>query len=242
MKILLMLRDDFYDANPKFIEEANQLGEVKILYTDHGIDKDQLITEVKDVEIIAVAVVKIDREVIDAAPKLKYIIKYGAGYDNIDVNYADQKGISVTNASGVNAQSAADLAFGLMLSAARNIPNKDREIKSQKWELSMGYEIYRKKLGIIGFGAIAKALAKRAAGFDMDILIYTHHKDEEAAKYLNAAFVEKEDIFTLSDFIIIATSLNENNRYIVNKHTLNLMKPTAFTSISHVARSLKRKI
>lgn len=195
MKILMMLRDAFYQANPKLIQEAKQLGEVKILYTDNGIDKEVLKMEVSDVDVIMVTVVKVDKDVIDAAPKLKYIIKYGAGYDNIDVEYAYQKGISVSNAPGKNAHSAADHAFGLMLSAARNIPLKDREMKSGHWELSMGYEIYQKKLGIIGFGSIAKALAKRAAVFDMETLVFTHFKDDVAAEQLNVTFVEKEELF-----------------------------------------------
>ncbi len=223
-----MLRDAFYEANPKFIEDAKQLGEVKVLYTDHGIGKEELKREVKDVDIIIVAVVKIDSDVIEAAPHLKYIIKYGAGYDNIDVEYAYEKGIQVTNAPGVNAQSAADLAFGLMLSAARNIPKKDQEIKSGHWELSMGNEIYQKKLGIIGFGSIAKAIAKRAIGFDMETIVCTNYPDQPAADTLNVTFVEKDELFKTADYIIIATSLNEKNRHLINNETLSLMKSTAY--------------
>lgn len=228
MKILIMLRDAFYEANPQFLEDAKQLGEVKILYTDNGIAKEELKKEVKDVDIIIVAVVKIDSEVIKAAPHLKYIIKYGAGYDNIDVDYAHEKGILVSNAPGVNAQSAADLAFGLMLSAARNIPTKDKEIKSGHWELSMGNEIYQKKLGIIGFGSIAKAIAKRATGFEMDTVVYTNYPNQQAADTLNVRFVEKEELFQTADYIIIATSLNEKNKHLVNIETLSIMKPTAY--------------
>ncbi|WP_078550111.1 phosphoglycerate dehydrogenase [Litchfieldia alkalitelluris] len=228
MKILLMLRDAFYQANPKLIEDAKSMGEVRILYTDNGISKEELKNEVKDVDIIIVAVVKIDKDVIDAAPRLKYILKYGAGYDNIDVEYAYSKGIPVTNAPGVNAQSAADHAFGLMLSVARSIPKKDKEIKSGYWELSMGNEIYQKKLGIVGFGSIAKAIAKRATGFDMETIVYTNYPDEIAAERLNVTFVGKEKLFQESDYIIIATSLNDKNRHLINKSTLSLMKPTAY--------------
>lgn len=228
LKLLIMLKDAFYEANPKFIEDAKQLGEVKILYTDHGIEKEELKKEVKDVDIIVVAVVKIDSEVIEAAPYLKYIIKYGAGYDNIDVEYAYEKGILVTNAPGVNAQSAADLAFGLMLSTARNIPKKDQEIKSGHWELSMGNEIYQKKLGIIGFGSIAKAIAKRAIGFDMETIVYTNYPDQATAETLDIRFVDKEELFKTADYLIIATSLNEKNRHFINKETLRLMKSTAY--------------
>lgn len=228
MKLLLMLRDPFYEANPGLIESLKEFGEVKALYTDEGIDKETLKKEVESVDIILVAIVKIDKEIIDAAPKLKYILKYGAGYDNIDVSYANEKGIRVTNAPGVNAQSAADQGFGLMLAAAREIPRKDKEMKSGIWELSMGFEIYKKKLGIIGFGAIGQALARRAKGFDMITLAYGNYQNHEAAKELNTVFVDRERLFKEADFIIIATSLNEKNRHLVNRETLSWMKPTSY--------------
>ncbi|WP_338452355.1 phosphoglycerate dehydrogenase [Niallia oryzisoli] len=229
MKILFMIRDPFMNAYPKLIEEAKAIAEqVKVLCTDNGISKEELLKEVRDVAIIVVAIVKIDREVIDAAPQLKYIIKFGAGYDNIDVEYAYQKGIPVTNAPGLNAESVADHAFGLMLAASRNIPQKDQEIKSHHWELSVGHEIYGKQLGIVGFGSIGKAIAKRAVGFDMEILAFGHYKDLDAAQKWNVTFVEKEELFAACDYIIICTSLTDQNRKMVNKGLLDLMKPTAF--------------
>ncbi|KAA9023603.1 NAD(P)-dependent oxidoreductase [Niallia endozanthoxylica] len=229
MKILFMIRDPFVDAYPKLIEDAKALAdEVKVLYTDNGISIESLIKEVKDVDIIVVAIVKIDREVIDAASKLKYIIKFGAGYDNIDVEYAYEKGIPVTNAPGYNAEAVADHAFGLMLSAARDIPRKNKEMKSNHWELSVGHEIYKKRLGIVGFGSIGKAIAKRAAGFNMKTIAFGNYKDYEAAKKWNVTFVSKEELFQASDYIIISTSLTDQNRQMVNKELLNRMKPTAF--------------
>lgn len=230
LKALLLLRDAFYEANPKFIKDVQRLGiEVEALYqTDNGIEKSELIKHLKDVDIIIVTVVKIDKEVIDAAPDLQYIIKYGAGYDNIDVTYAAEKGIPVTNAPGQNAPSAADLAFGLMLAAAREIPVKDTEIKSKHWELSVGFEVQKKTLGVIGFGAIGKTLAKRASGFDMNVVAFANHKDQGAAKSLNVTFVELKDLLAVSDFVVICTTINGHNREMINKETLCLMKPTAF--------------
>jgi len=229
MKILFMIRDPFVDAYPKLIEDAKALAdEVKVLYTDNGISKEDLMKEVKDVDIIVVAIVKIDKEVIDAAPCLKYIIKFGAGYDNIDVEYALKKGIPVTNAPGFNAESVADHAFGMMLSASRSIPQKDREIKSNHWELSVGHDIYEKTLGIVGFGSIGKAIAKRAAGFHMKTIAFGNYKDYEAAKKWDVTFVNKEELFQASDYVIISTSLTDQNRQMVNKELLNIMKPTAY--------------
>lgn len=100
--------------------------------------------------------------------------------------YAYQKGIHVTNAPGQNAQSVADHAFGLMLTAARNIPQKDQEIKKGHWELSMGHEVYKKRLGIIGFGLIGKAIAKRAVDFD-NVETTSDEEETESAKGIKAS-------------------------------------------------------
>ncbi|MDN7246491.1 phosphoglycerate dehydrogenase [Planococcus shenhongbingii] len=228
MNILLMLREAFYGADPNLIEELKKIGDVTVLYTDKGIDKEELKKEVENTDIILVNIVKIDKDIMDAAPNLKYIVKFGAGVDNIDVGYARQKGIRVTSAPGLNAQAVADHAFGLMLSAARDIPGKDKEVKSNHWDTTMGFEIYNKKLGIIGFGAIGKALAKRAMGFDMKTMVFGNYKDYELAEKLNADFIERDQLFKEADYIIIATSLTDKNRQFINKETLALMKPTAF--------------
>ncbi|MDQ0268430.1 phosphoglycerate dehydrogenase [Cytobacillus purgationiresistens] len=229
MKALFLIRDPFVEKYPELIQNARNLAlDVKVINSDRGMNKQTLFEEVKDVDIIVVAIVKIDKEVIDAAPNLKYIIKFGAGYDNIDVDYAQEKNIVVSNAPGQNAQSAADLGFALMLTAARSIPMKDHEIKSSHWELSMGYEVYNKRLGIIGFGSIGQAIAKRAAGFDMVVSAYGNYKDYKAAKRYDVKFVELCDLLATSDFIIISTSLTEQNRDMINRETLSLMKSSAF--------------
>lgn len=94
MKVLYLIRDPFIEEYPTIIEEAKRLNaEVKFVHSDSGLTKSQLLQEVEDVDIIVVAIVKIDQEVIDHAPNLKYIIKFGAGYDNIDVHYAEKKGL-----------------------------------------------------------------------------------------------------------------------------------------------------
>ncbi|MGG0716796.1 phosphoglycerate dehydrogenase [Robertmurraya massiliosenegalensis] len=228
MKILLMLRDPFYEAYPAFIEAVSLIGEVKTLYPDSGIEKEEIIKEIANTDILVVAKVKIGKEVIDAGPRLKYIIKYGAGYDNIDIDYANQKGIAVTNSPGQNAESVADNVFGLMLAASRKITKKDHEMKHNQWELSVGHEIYKKKLGIIGFGAIGKAVARRAKGFSMETIAYGHYLDTLAAKELNVCFVTLEELLETSDYIIISTALTERNKELIKKDTIRLMKSSAY--------------
>ncbi|WP_087972122.1 2-hydroxyacid dehydrogenase [Oceanobacillus rekensis] len=227
MRMLFMLRDPFIEADPKFLDEIRALGEVKIILTDQGIDKEVLKKEVADVDVIVVAVVKIDKEIIDAAPNLKYIMKFGSGYDNIDYLYAREKGIPVTNIPGQNTEAVADHTFGLMIAAARHITQKNQEMKAGHWENTMGFEIFQKRIGIIGFGNIGKAIAKRASGFNMEINAYGNHKDYKAAEKLNVNFVEFDELLSTSDVIVICTNLNEKTRKMINEKTLGIMKQTA---------------
>lgn len=224
-----MIRDPFIEAYPELVSKVEEMGaEVKVLYTDNGIKKEELLQQVEDVDIIVVAIVKIDKDVIDAARKVKYIIKFGAGYDNIDFMYAKQKGILVTNAPGQNSESVADHAFGLMLNASREISKKNSEVKTGHWELSVGTEIFRKRLGIIGFGSIGQAIARRANGFQMDTLAFGNYKDLEKANELHVRFVELQELLSTADYIVISTSLTEKNHQMINKETLALMKPTSY--------------
>ncbi|MGJ9459731.1 2-hydroxyacid dehydrogenase [Oceanobacillus sp. CF4.6] len=227
MKMLFMLRDPFIKAEPKFLDDMRTLGEVKVILTDQGIEKEELKREVADMDVIVVAVVKIDKEIIDAAPNLKYIMKFGSGYDNIDHLYAREKGIPVTNIPGQNTEAVADHAFGLMIAAARHITQKNQEMKAGHWENTIGYEIFKKRIGIIGFGNIGKALARRASGFNMEINTYGNHKDYETAEKLQVNFVELDELLSTSDVIVICTNYNEKTRKMINKDTLGMMKPTA---------------
>jgi phosphoglycerate dehydrogenase-like enzyme len=229
MNVLFLVRDAFVEAYPRLIEETEKMcSNVTVMKTDHDVKKEDLLREAANAHIIVVAVVKIDREVIDAAPNLQYIIKFGAGFDNIDAIYAAEKGITVTNAPGQNADSAADLAFGLMLAGSRSIPQKDREVKNNVWNNTLGNEVHNKKLGIIGFGSIGQAIAKRASGFSMDVMAYGNYRDTEAASRLNVRFTDLNRLLADADYIILSTSLTEKNRHLINRDTLKRMKSSAF--------------
>ncbi|WP_141432527.1 phosphoglycerate dehydrogenase [Bacillus sp. 03113] len=225
VKALLTLGTAFYHADLPFIKDIQDLG-IDLTYRISG--KSDITDIIKDIDIYITGVDKIDKKVIDAAPKLKYIVKFGTGLDNIDLDYASQKGILVTNAPGQNASAVAELAFGLMLSASRNIPQSNESVKNGLWEIMLGHDLEGKTLGIIGFGTIGQKLAKRAYGFEMDILAYGQYKNDEEAKKWNVNFVELEELLASSDFIIISTSLKPSTFHLINKDNLNLMKKTAF--------------
>ncbi|SEO26637.1 D-3-phosphoglycerate dehydrogenase [Amphibacillus marinus] len=232
MKALVLLRDAFYHDYPAFSSSLSNMGvEVKEMKdTDKGINRQLLLRRVADVDIIIVAVVQIDREVIDAAKQLRFILKFGAGIDNIDVPYAQQKGIAIANAPGQNATSVAELAFAFMHTLARQVHLKNEQVKQKKWQLSLGTELYQANLGIIGYGAISRQIIQRAKGYEMKVLVYSKH----ANRAEGIAFVTLAELLAHSDFIILATSLTVNNAGMINKEVLQKMKAGAF--LINVAR------
>jgi D-3-phosphoglycerate dehydrogenase len=170
----------------------------------------------------------ITAEVIAAAPSsLKVISRYGAGYDRVDITAAAKKGVVVTNTPGVNSQSVADLAFGLMLAAARKIPALDRRIRAGEWSRISGVELYQKTLGIIGLGEIGKAVANRAQGFAMNILACDPYLDKSYARSKQIREVSFEELITNSDIITLHIPLNEQTRIIIDERAISKLKPGA---------------
>ena len=209
-------------------ERVERLGAEFAFLDSNRLTRQDLLTHIKDVHIYIAGVEKADQVLIDAAPGLRYIMKFGAGIDNIDVEYANEKGILVTNAPGQNASAVADLAFGLLLSGARSIPQSNAAVKAGLWQAAMGYELDGKTLGLIGFGEIGKKVARRAAGFNMNVLAYGTYKDYNAAKRLNVRFAELDDLLEKSDFVCISTSLRPATYHLINQEKLAKMKKTAY--------------
>jgi glyoxylate reductase len=182
----------------------------------------------------------VDRDVIDAAPHLRIIANCAVGYDNIDIDYARQKGVLVTNTPGVLTETTADLTWALILSVARRIPQADTFTRAKKykgWELDLylGREITGKCLGIIGMGRIGKAVALRAQGFGMEVVYNDPHRlaEQEEAKY-RASWVSLEELLRVSDIVTIHTSLTPETIHLISADRLRLMKKKAI--LVNVAR------
>lgn len=167
----------------------------------------------------------ITKEVVENAPDtLKAISRYGVGYERVDIAAAKEKGIIVTNTPGANTQAVADLAFGLLICACRNICVLDQQVKEGRWPRQYGVELYGKTLGILGFGSIGKAVAKRAAGFSMNVLAYDPYVSKQAAAQNGAELVGISDIFKQSDFISLHLPVTEQTRNLVNAEAIDTMK------------------
>jgi glyoxylate reductase len=176
--------------------------------------------------LLAVLTDQIDAEVMDAAPRLKVISNCAVGVDNIDIVAATARGIPVGNTPDVLTDAMADMAFGLLLAAARRIVEGAKYVRAGKWktwdlQLLLGADLVGATLGIIGFGRIGKAVARRAAGFGMRVL---YHDPAAAAEYA-ATPVDMETLLGESDFISLHVPLTPETRHMINRETLGRMRP-----------------
>jgi len=177
---------------------------------------------------------KIDSQVMDELPSLKMISNIAVGYDNIDIDAATRRGIMVTNTPGILTETTADLAFALLLSAARRIPEADKYIRAGKfkyWQLmqpQMGIDIYEKTIGIVGMGAIGQAVARRAhRGFGMRVIYFSSSSKELPEKEYGAEFVEFDELLSRSDFISIHVPLTEKTTHMFSSEAFKRMKNNA---------------
>jgi lactate dehydrogenase-like 2-hydroxyacid dehydrogenase len=178
---------------------------------------------------------KIDSEAMDAAgSNLKVISCYSVGHDHVDIYEATRRKIAVTNTPNVLANTTADLTFSLILTAARNIVNADRYVRYGNWkfgwtpDLFLGYDVYESTLGIIGLGEIGTLLAKRARGFNMEVIYYSKTRKHKIESELDITYVSLEELLQRSDFVSIHVSLNKDSFHMIDESKFKLMKKTAF--------------
>ncbi len=180
----------------------------------------------------------IDRALLAANPKLRGVAQYAVGFNNIDVAGATALGLPVSNTPDVLTDSTADLTWALLLAAARRIPEAQEYMKAGRYKLwgpnlllgadvSPGGNGRRKILGIIGYGRIGAAVAKRAVGFDMDIIAYDLHARAAIDSSGIARWAELEDLLAQSDFVSLHPLLTKETHHLINERALKLMKPTA---------------
>ncbi|HPE68074.1 MAG TPA: hydroxyacid dehydrogenase [Thermotogota bacterium] len=176
---------------------------------------------------------KAKRDIIEAGTNLKIIARAGTGLDNVDTVAAAEKGIMVINTPGANAISVAELAIGLLLGLFRHIPRGTAGIKEGKWEKKAlkGHEIFGKTVGVVGFGAIGREVARRLLAFGCNILAYDVVQD---AAGLDVQFVSLEELYSRADILTFHTPLIDATRHIFNHDSLEHLKPGVF--VVHAAR------
>jgi lactate dehydrogenase-like 2-hydroxyacid dehydrogenase len=177
---------------------------------------------------------RVDDELLDAAgPSLRVVSNYAVGFDNVDVPACTRRGIPVGNTPGVLTETTADLAWALLMAAARRVAEGDRYVRAGRWrtwgpQLLLGSDVHGATLGVVGLGRIGQALARRAAGFGMTVLYWSRSRAEpDVERELGATFVELEELLERSDFVTLHVSLNDETRHLIDAAALARMKPSA---------------
>ena len=189
--------------------------------------EEQGIEVVRDADVLVVGLQRITGRVLDAAKRLKVIGRCGVGLDNIDLKAAGARGIPVVYTPGANAQTVADLTLGLMLALARKIPQADRMTRGGEWKRIMGNDVWGKTLGIFGLGQIGFNVAKRAKGFDMNIIAYDLFENVPLAGELGIQYKSKAEILREADFITLHLPLNPETLGFISDGDLKAMKKNA---------------
>lgn len=203
---------------------------------DRLLNKNELIRAASNSDaLITMLADNIDEEVLESGKgSLKIVANYAVGYNNIDIEKARKLGIYVTNTPGVLTETTADLTWALMLAVSRRIVESDAFTRSGKFdgwkpELFLGSDVYGKTLGIIGFGNIGQAVARRAIGFNMKVYYYQRHRvPSEVEKSLNAAYMTLDELLKESDFVSLHVPLTKETYHLLDENKLSLMKKTSY--------------
>lgn len=220
---------------PSAVELLKTHFDVRMNSEDRNAHRSELKREAKEAHaLLCLLTDRIDEELLARAPELRIVANMAVGYDNIDLRAATKLGIMVTNTPGVLSETTADLTWALILGTARRIVESDRYTRDRKfsgWEpmLFLGSDVYDKTLGIIGFGRIGRAVARRASGFDMKVL---YHDETKAAisveRRLRAKRVPLKTLLRESDYVTLHVPLTGKTRHLIGADQLRDMKSTAF--------------
>jgi glyoxylate reductase len=197
--------------------------------------RDELLRRVAGCDgVLTLLTDRVDDEFLDAAgKKLRVVSNYAVGFDNIDVGACALRGIPVGNTPGVLTDTTADLAWALLMAAARRLPEGDRYVRDGNWKtwgplLLLGPDVHGATMGIVGFGRIGQAVARRAQGFGMEILYHdVQELPREVTEPFGATFLPLEELLARSDFVSLHVNLSDVTRHLINAETLSWMKPTA---------------
>ena len=197
--------------------------------------RDELLRRVVGVDgALTLLTDRVDDEFLDAAgPQLRVVSNYAVGFDNIEVAACARRGVRVGNTPGVLTETTADLAWTLLMAAARRVPEGSRFVLDGKWKtwdplLLLGPDVHGATIGIVGFGRIGQAVARRAQGFGMEILYHDLEPlPASVSQPLGATYLPLEELLPRSDFVTLHVNLSPVTRRLINAETLAMMKPTA---------------
>jgi glyoxylate reductase len=205
-------------------------------YDKHtAIPRPLLLKKLKDKDgLLCILTDKVNPELLSKAPALKAVSTYSVGFDHVDVKACTQRGVAVTNTPGVLTETTADFTFALLLSSARRIVEGDRFMRAGKYKawdpmMFLGTDVHGKTLGVVGFGRIGQAVARRAKGFGMKIVYFdTQRLFPEVEKQFDAQFLELNDLLRQADFVSLHTVLDAATHHLIDEKAFALMKRSAY--------------
>lgn len=225
-----VVRTDF-EIDLKGVDQALRAAGHELAFLTHDSTEEDLLREAREAQLILMCYMPITRRVIEHAPRLKGIVKYGVGIDAIDIDAARERGIPVVNIPEYAEETVAEGAFALMLALAKRHKSIQYQMAAEGWawpeRLTLGTDLAEKTLGILGLGRIGKAFARMAGGFRMRVLSYDPYVPEATHKDLRAMLAE-------CDFVSIHCVLSDETRHLIGETELGAMKPTAY--LVNVAR------
>lgn len=212
-------------------EALNTLKEFSddLLFNPYGrpLNEEELIPLLSECEGYIAGLDYITARVLENCPHLKVISRYGAGYDRVDLQAAKNRGISVTNTPGANAEAVGELAIALVLAVARRIASLDTTTKKGDWVRSTGMELKGKTMGIVGLGSIGKIVARCAQGFQMKVIAYDPFIDADSLSDSQILSCTLEQIYEQADVISLHLPLNDATRHLIGQDALSKMKSSA---------------
>lgn len=225
MKVLTTPRS-YGKTDPAVFDILKKAG-IEVVKNDTGgiLDKAGMIALLADCDGVIVGVDPMDAEVIASAPKLKAIAKYGVGVDNIDMDAAKARGIAVSRTVGANSEAVADYAMALIMAVGRKTVTIDAHCRQGDWKKITTRDVSHATIGILGFGAIGRHVAKRAQGFDMTVLAHDPFWDEDYAKAHNITRATPEEIYAQCDIISLHLPLLPETKNMIGAAQLSAMKP-----------------
>lgn len=228
MKVLVTATNysKYCQAGKEILENAG----CEIIENPHGrpYTFEELKEIVPGIDGVVAGVDTWDENVFMLAPNLKAIARFGVGVDNIDLEAAKKRGIIVCNSPGINSSAVAEQAAALILCAVRRIPEMNSAVRKGEWPRPMFHELKSRTVGLLGFGAIARNLAERLAGFHPQIIAYDKYPNMAEAERLNVRMVSQEEVLKQSDIISIHLPATPETKHLICRETIEQMKDGAY--------------
>jgi D-3-phosphoglycerate dehydrogenase / 2-oxoglutarate reductase len=223
-KKAVVTTNSFYGARVKLLEESG----VEVIFLPDRTDS-RFLAEIGTAHGLIPGLTMVSRQVMEMAPRLVIVAAHGVGYNNIDLQAADEMGILVTSIPGVNADAVAEFTFGLILALIRRIPHAWEEMKKGGWRHPdfWGFDLRGKTLSIIGLGCIGSRVSRVGMAFGMDVLACDPYISDQTFREAGAKPVSREEAISQADFLTLHTPLTEETRKMIGRRELSQMKKSA---------------